>query len=171
MSHNNTVKGYSEYKVANDVKHHYAVGLGVYDVFINTNGAEIFLDNAISCYVIAIYNKTVICCIFIPTCVITVVSSPNPCFINNSIVKGYSAYKVANDVKHHYAVGLGVYDVFINTNGAEIFLDNAISCYVIAIYNKTVICCIFIPTCVITVVSSPNPCFINNSIVTVNNYT
>ena len=47
MSHNNTVKGYSAYKVANDVKHHYAVGLGVYDVFINTNGAEIFLDNAI----------------------------------------------------------------------------------------------------------------------------
>lgn len=47
MSHNNTVKGYSAYKVANDVKHHYAIGLGVYDVFINTNGAEIFLDNAI----------------------------------------------------------------------------------------------------------------------------
>lgn len=47
MSHNNTVKGYAAYKVTNNVKHHYAVGLGIYDVFINTNGAEIFLDNAI----------------------------------------------------------------------------------------------------------------------------
>ncbi len=47
MSHSNTVKGYAAYKVTNNVKHHYAVGLGVYDVFINTNGAEIFLDNAI----------------------------------------------------------------------------------------------------------------------------
>ena len=47
MSHNNTVKGYSAYKVANNVKHHYAVGLGIYDVFINTGGHDIFLDNAI----------------------------------------------------------------------------------------------------------------------------
>lgn len=47
MSHNNTVKGYAAYKVSNNVKHHYAVGLGVYDVFIYTNGASIFLDNAI----------------------------------------------------------------------------------------------------------------------------
>ena len=39
---------------------------------------------------------------------------------------GYSAYKVCNSVKNHYAVGLGSYDVFINTNGASIFLDNAI---------------------------------------------
>ena len=35
-------------------------------------------------------------------------------------------FKVSNNVKHHYAVGLGVYDVFIYTNGASIFLDNAI---------------------------------------------
>lgn len=47
MSHNGTVMGYSAYKVANNVKNHYAVGLGCYDVFINTNGASIFLENAI----------------------------------------------------------------------------------------------------------------------------
>ena len=39
---------------------------------------------------------------------------------------GFSAYKVCNFVKNHYAVGLGSYDVFINTGGASIFLDNAI---------------------------------------------
>ena len=39
---------------------------------------------------------------------------------------GFAAYKVCNSVKKHYAVGLGSYDVFINTNGASIFLDNAI---------------------------------------------
>lgn len=47
MSHEGTVKGYAAYKVANNVTNHYAVGLGVYDVFINTNGASIFLENAI----------------------------------------------------------------------------------------------------------------------------
>ena len=47
MSHNGTVKGYASYKVANKVKEHYAVGLGIYNVFINTNGAAIELDNAI----------------------------------------------------------------------------------------------------------------------------
>lgn len=47
MSHDGTVKGYAAYKVANNVKKHYAVGLGVYDVFINTNGASIYCDNAI----------------------------------------------------------------------------------------------------------------------------
>ncbi|MFQ9516348.1 MAG: discoidin domain-containing protein [Eubacterium sp.] len=47
MSHNGTVKGYASYKVANNVTKHYAVGLGVYDVFIYTNGASIFCDNAI----------------------------------------------------------------------------------------------------------------------------
>ena len=40
--------------------------------------------------------------------------------------KGYAAYKVADGVKRHYAVGLGVYDVFINTNGNSVFLDDAI---------------------------------------------
>ena len=40
--------------------------------------------------------------------------------------KGYAAYRVASGVKRHYAVGLGVYDVFINTNGKSTFLDDAI---------------------------------------------
>ena len=39
---------------------------------------------------------------------------------------GYSAYKVCNSVKNHYGVGFGSYDVFINTGGASIFMDNAI---------------------------------------------
>ncbi|MFQ9516347.1 MAG: leucine-rich repeat protein [Eubacterium sp.] len=47
MSHGGTKNGYAAYKVANNVKNHYAVGLGIYDVFINTNGASIYLDNAI----------------------------------------------------------------------------------------------------------------------------
>ena len=38
---------------------------------------------------------------------------------------GFSAYKVCNFVTNHYAVGLGSYDVFINTGGASIFMDNA----------------------------------------------
>ena len=46
-SHNGTQLGFAAYKVCNSVKSHYAVGLGSYDVFINTNGASIFLDNAI----------------------------------------------------------------------------------------------------------------------------
>ena len=47
MSHNGTKKGYAAYKVTNNVKNHYAVGMGVYDVFIYTNGASIYLDSAI----------------------------------------------------------------------------------------------------------------------------
>lgn len=47
MSHNGTKEGYAAYKVTNNVKKHYAVGLGIYDVFINTNGASIHLDSAI----------------------------------------------------------------------------------------------------------------------------
>jgi hypothetical protein len=47
MSHDGTVKGYASYKVSNNVENHYAVGLGCYDVFINTGGASIFLDNAV----------------------------------------------------------------------------------------------------------------------------
>lgn len=51
-------------------------------------------------------------------------------------VNGYASYKVANDVKNHYAVGLGAYCVFIYTGGpsgqlgdsmnVSIQLDNAI---------------------------------------------
>lgn len=53
MSHNGTVNGYSSYKVANNVKSHYAVGLGIYNVFIYTgedydsSKVQIQLDNAI----------------------------------------------------------------------------------------------------------------------------
>lgn len=47
MSHDGTKKGYAAYKVTDNVTKHYAIGLGVYDVFINTDGASIFLDNAI----------------------------------------------------------------------------------------------------------------------------
>lgn len=58
LSHNGSVKGYSSYKVSNDVDNHYAVGLGIYNVFIYTgggefnkekydNGKQIELDNAI----------------------------------------------------------------------------------------------------------------------------
>ena len=45
---------------------------------------------------------------------------------NGGKKKGYAAYKVADGVKRHYAVGLGVYDVFINTNGNSVYLDDAI---------------------------------------------
>lgn len=53
MSHDGTVNGYSSYKVSNNVKKHYAVGLGIYNVFIYTgptyDGKEVAiqLDNAI----------------------------------------------------------------------------------------------------------------------------
>lgn len=58
MSHNGTVNGYASYKVSNDVTSHYAVGLGIYNVFIYTGGggfnegkydggAQIQLDNGI----------------------------------------------------------------------------------------------------------------------------
>lgn len=36
MSHKGTVNGYASYKVSNKVKKHYAVGLGIYNVFIYT---------------------------------------------------------------------------------------------------------------------------------------
>lgn len=53
MSHNGDVKGYSAYKVSNDVDTHYAVGLGIYNVFIYTGPTydstevQIELENAI----------------------------------------------------------------------------------------------------------------------------
>ena len=53
MSHDGLVNGYSAYKVSNKVKHHYAVGLGIYNVFINTGenrdskDVQIQLDNPI----------------------------------------------------------------------------------------------------------------------------
>ncbi|SHI00552.1 fibronectin type III domain-containing protein [Clostridium intestinale] len=53
MSHNGKVKGYSAYKVSNKVNTHYAVGLGIYNVFIYTgptydsSEVQIELENAI----------------------------------------------------------------------------------------------------------------------------
>ncbi|MCD7839361.1 MAG: hypothetical protein LUG46_01890, partial [Erysipelotrichaceae bacterium] len=53
MSHNGTVNGYASYKVANNVENHYAIGLGIYNVFIYTgetydaSEVSIQLDNAI----------------------------------------------------------------------------------------------------------------------------
>ena len=47
MSHNNTVKGYAAYKVADHVKYHEASMMGIYDVFINTKGADIRVENSI----------------------------------------------------------------------------------------------------------------------------
>ena len=53
MSHNGTVNGYAAYKVANNVKNHYAIGLGIYNVFIYTGESydasevQIQMDNAI----------------------------------------------------------------------------------------------------------------------------
>lgn len=38
MSHDGTVNGYAAYKVDDNVKDHYAVGLGIYNVFIYTGG-------------------------------------------------------------------------------------------------------------------------------------
>ena len=47
ISHDGTKKGFAAYKVTDNVEKHYAVAMGIYDVFINTNGASIYLDNAI----------------------------------------------------------------------------------------------------------------------------
>lgn len=53
MSHEGLVNGYSAYKVSNKVKHHYAVGMGIYNVFIYTgpeydsSTVQIQLDNPI----------------------------------------------------------------------------------------------------------------------------
>ncbi|MBP5198674.1 MAG: fibronectin type III domain-containing protein [Lachnospiraceae bacterium] len=53
MSHDGTVKGYASYKVSDNVNTHYAVGLGIYNVFINagenrdSKDVSIELENAI----------------------------------------------------------------------------------------------------------------------------
>jgi hypothetical protein len=46
-SHNGTVNGYAAYKVADQVKYHEAAMLGMYDVFVNTKGARIVIENSI----------------------------------------------------------------------------------------------------------------------------
>ncbi|MBP5318843.1 MAG: T9SS type A sorting domain-containing protein [Paludibacteraceae bacterium] len=47
MSHDGTVKGYAAYKVADNVKHHYASMMGMYDVFIRCGARPIVIENAI----------------------------------------------------------------------------------------------------------------------------
>lgn len=47
MSHNGKVKGYASYKVSNQVKHHLAQGIGVYGVFVATNGAPMEMENGV----------------------------------------------------------------------------------------------------------------------------
>lgn len=81
MSHDGTVKGYAAYKVANRVETHYAVGLGVYDVLINTNGASIFLDNAIE-----VPNKENV--IVENACIVEIANGDGPLVGINSIVNG-----------------------------------------------------------------------------------
>ncbi len=46
MSHNGTVNGYAAYKVSDSVNYHEAYMLGIYDVFINTQGAKIAVANS-----------------------------------------------------------------------------------------------------------------------------
>lgn len=41
-------------------------------------------------------------------------------------VNGFASYKVSNDAQRHFATGLGIYDVFLQTEGAWIELENAI---------------------------------------------
>lgn len=47
MSHNGTVNGYAAYKVADHVQWHDAAMLGIYDVFINTNGANVAIESSV----------------------------------------------------------------------------------------------------------------------------
>ncbi len=81
MSHDGKVKGYAAYKVSNKVTTHYAAGLGIYDVFINTNGASIFIDNAIE-----VPNKEGV--IVENACTVEIASGTGPYVGINSIVNG-----------------------------------------------------------------------------------
>jgi hypothetical protein len=47
MSHAGAVKGYAAYKVSDNVNYHEAYMLGIYDVFVNTQGAQIAVANSI----------------------------------------------------------------------------------------------------------------------------
>ncbi|MCL1942323.1 MAG: T9SS type A sorting domain-containing protein [Candidatus Azobacteroides sp.] len=47
MSHDGTVNGYASYKVADHVQWHEAYMLGIYDVFINTNGASVAVESSV----------------------------------------------------------------------------------------------------------------------------
>lgn len=45
---------------------------------------------------------------------------------HNGTVRGYAAYKVADNVNYNEACMMGMYDVLINTQGAKIAIDNSI---------------------------------------------
>lgn len=81
MSHSGKVKGFAAYKVDNKVNTHYAVGLGIYDVFINTNGASIFMDNAIE-----VPNKEGV--VVENACIVEIANGSGPLVGINSIVNG-----------------------------------------------------------------------------------
>ena len=64
---------------------------------------------------------------------------------------GYAAYKVAKGVKNHYASMMGMYDVFIYTNGAPIEIRNSIEIPKgernVKIHNACNVCISNLPNC------------------------
>lgn len=121
MSHDGTRKGYAAYKVANNVKKHYAVGLGVYDVFINTNGASIYLDNAIEVPDtpdVLIENA----------CIVEIASGTGPKVGINHIINNTTAgirtgegnnggYAIQRLLSYHNNVSLSLEDYYKNQEG------------------------------------------------------
>ena len=100
MSHNGTVKGYASYKVANKVKEHYAVGLGIYNVFINTNGAAIELDNAIE-----VPNRQNV--LVENACIQTFAKTDGPLVKINSVINGVGGFVSSGKNPETGEVGTG----------------------------------------------------------------
>lgn len=100
MSHNGTVKGYASYKVANKVKEHYAVGLGIYNVFINTNGAAIELDNAIE-----VPNRQNV--LIENACIQTFAKTDGPLVKINSVINGVGGFVSSGKNPETGEVGTG----------------------------------------------------------------
>lgn len=84
MSHDGQKKGFAAYKVTNNVREHYAVGLGIYDVFINTNGASIYLDSAVE-----VPNKENV--LIENVCIVEIASGSGPKVGINHIINGTTA--------------------------------------------------------------------------------
>ena len=85
LSHNGTVNGYSSYKVANNVNEHYAVGLGIYPCFIQTN-QPVLIQNAIE-----VPNKPG-------------VTIKHACTVNISVANGRGAASIVNGTGNSNAV-------------------------------------------------------------------
>lgn len=100
MSHNGTVKGYASYKVSNKVKEHYAVGLGIYNVFINTNGAAIELDNAIE-----VPNRQNV--LVENACIQTFAKTDGPLVEINSVINGVGGFVSSGKNTETGEVGTG----------------------------------------------------------------